>query len=133
MRFRLAIILAVALCLFSCKEETLSSDPTLSLTFSKDTVSFDTVFTTVGSSTLRLMVYNRNKNALAISNIWLDNTTTAFKVNVDGENDLTQLQNIQINGGDSLYVFIKVNIDPNNKNNPVLVENESSSAQEKNA
>ena len=121
MRFRLALILAVALCLFSCKEERLSSDPNLKLTFSKDTVSFDTVFTTIGTATLRLMVYNRNANALEISEIWQD-THTAFKVNVDGENDLTQLKNIQLNGGDSLYVFIKVYIDPTKKNAPVLVE-----------
>ena len=121
MRLRLAVILLVAISLFSCREEQLSSDPSLRLSFSKDTVSFDTVFTSIGTATLRLMVYNRNANALAISNIWLDNNT-AFKVNVDGENDLSQLQDIQLNGGDSLFVFIKVYIDPNKKNAPVLIE-----------
>ena len=121
MRLHLAVILLVAISLFSCREEQLSSDPSLRLSFSKDTVSFDTVFTSIGTATLRLMVYNRNANALAISNIWLDNNT-AFKVNVDGENDLSQLQDIQLNGGDSLFVFIKVYIDPNKKNAPVLIE-----------
>ena len=117
----LVLILCSLFFIPSCREEQLSSDPSLSLSFSTDTVAFDTVFTAVGSSTLRLMVYNRNKNALAISRIWLDNNT-AFKVNVDGENDLTQLTDLQLNGGDSLFVFIKVNIDPLNKNNPILIE-----------
>ena len=107
----LVLVLCSLFLLPSCREEQLSSDPSLKLTFSKDTVSFDTVFTTVGTSTLRLMVYNRNRNALLINRVWLDNNT-AFKVNVDGENDLTQLTDIQLNGGDSLFVFIKVFIDP---------------------
>ncbi len=117
----LVLVLCSCFLLPSCREEQLSSDPTLQLTFSKDTVSFDTVFTSIGTSTIRLMVYNRNANALSISNIWLDNNT-AFKVNIDGENDLTRLQDIQLNGGDSLFVFIKVNINPLNKNNPILIE-----------
>lgn len=123
MRLRLAVILLIAISLFSCREEQLSSDPSLSLSFSKDTVSFDTVFTTIGSATFRLMVYNRNANALAISNIWLDNNT-AFKVNVDGENNLSLLKDIQLNGGDSLFVFIKVHIDPNKKSAPILIEDD---------
>ena len=121
MRLRWVVILLVALSLFSCREEQLSSDPSLSLTFSKDTVAFDTVFTSIGTSTLRLMVYNRNSNALLINRIWLDNNNV-FKVNIDGENDLTQLTDLQLNGGDSLFVFIKVYIDPLKKNNPVLIE-----------
>ena len=121
MRLRLAVILLIAISLISCREEQLSSDPSLSLSFSKDTVSFDTVFTTIGSATLRLMVYNRNANALSISQIWLDNNT-AFKVNVDGENNLSLLKDIQLNGGDSLFVFIKVNVDPNKKSAPILIE-----------
>lgn len=121
MRLRLAVILLVAISLFSCREEQLSTDPSLSLTFSKDTVSFDTVFTSVGTSTLRLMVYNRNANALSISRIWLDNNKV-FQVNVDGENNLSLLSDIRLNGGDSLFVFIKVKIDPLDTNNPVLIE-----------
>ena len=117
----LVLVLCSLFLLPSCREEQLSSDPSLKLTFSKDTVSFDTVFTTVGTSTLRLMVYNRNRNALLINRVWLDNNI-AFKVNVDGENDLTQLTDIQLNGGDSLFVFIKVFIDPNKKSAPVLIE-----------
>ena len=98
----------------------MSDDPSLRLSFSHDTLSFDTVFTEQGSSTLQLMVYNPNKSALLINRVWLEEGK-AFRVNVDGEPDLTRLTDIQINGGDSMYVFIRVEIDPTNANNPVLV------------
>ena len=43
-------------------------------------------------------------------------------VNVDGETDLDALQNYPISSQDSLYVFVKVFIDPQNSDSPVLVE-----------
>lgn len=98
----------------------MSDDPSLRLSFSCDTLLFDTVFTEQGSSTARIMVYNRNKNALVIDRIGLT-TGKAFRVNVDGEPDLTRLTHIRINGGDSLFVFVRTDIDPTNSNNPVLV------------
>ena len=98
----------------------MSDDPSLRLSFSRDTVMFDTVFTAQGSATMQLMVYNRNKNAVVIDRIGLTNGT-AFRVNVDGEADLSRLIHIQLNGGDSLFVFIRADIDPTDNNNPVLL------------
>lgn len=118
-------ILILALCslffvLTSCREYTLSEDPSLRLKFSCDTLSFDTVFTAQGSATAQLMVYNPNANALSIERVELAQGT-AFHVNVDGEADLSRLTDLQINGGDSLFVFVRVHIDPLNGNNPLLV------------
>ena len=98
----------------------MSDDPSLRLSFSCDTLLFDTVFTAEGSVTAQIMVYNRNKNALVIDRIGLANGT-AFRVNVDGEPDLSRLTHVQINGGDSLFVFVRADIDPTNSNNPVLM------------
>ena len=112
--------LSIVLCLSGCREYQLSDDPTMRLAFSHDTVCFDTFFTQQGSATFQLMVYNPNPNALLIDRVWLDDNQ-AFKVNVDGEPQLDQLTNLQLNGGDSLFVFIRVEIDPLNSNNPVLV------------
>lgn len=98
----------------------MSDDPSLRLSFSRDTVTFDTVFTAQGSATMQLMVYNRNKNAVVIDRIGLTNGK-AFQVNVDGEADLSRLTHVQINGGDSLFVFIRADIDPTDNNNPVLL------------
>ena len=114
----LAILCACAL--ISCREERVSDDPTLRLAFSCDTLSFDTVFTEQGSATAQLKVYNPNKSALLIERIWLTDGTV-FHVNIDGEPELERLTHLQLNGGDSLFVFVRVYIDPNGSNNPLLV------------
>ena len=118
---RWLIVLAVAVSFIACREEQINDDPSLRLAFSKDTVVFDTVFTDIGSSTLQFMVYNPNANAVKIERIWQDQAAE-FKVNIDGENDLKQMTDWVLHGGDSLFVFVKVYIDPNKQNTPVLVE-----------
>ena len=102
-------IVCFACALVGCREYRVSDDPSLRLSFSRDTVTFDTVFTAQGSATMQLMVYNRNKNAVVIDRIGLTNGK-AFRVNVDGEADLSRLTHIQLNGGDSLFVFIRADI-----------------------
>lgn len=106
--------------LTGCREYHVSDDPSLRLAFSSDTLSFDTVFTQQGSATMTLMVYNPNASAMEIDRIWLENGN-AFAVNIDGEADLTRFKRMQINGGDSAFVFVRVDINPLNSNNPLLV------------
>ena len=115
-------LLSFVLCLFwtGCREYRVSDDPSLRLVFSCDTLSFDTVFTQQGSATMLLKVYNRNSSALEIDRVWLE-IGDAFAVNIDGEADLTRLDRMQINGGDSAYVFVRADINPLNSNNPLLV------------
>ena len=116
-------ILFVILCawaLVGCREYTVSDNPSLRLVFSSDTVRFDTVFTEQGSSTIQLKVYNPHKSALKIDRVWLEDGTS-FRVNVDGEPQLNRLTNLQINGHDSIFVFIRATIDSTNVNNPVLI------------
>lgn len=114
-------ILAAVLCLFAgCSEYHTSDDPTLRLAFSTDTLSFDTVFTAQGSATAQMKVYNRNASALLIDRVWLKEGK-AYRVNIDGEPDADKWRDIQINGHDSLYLFIRVEIDPLDQDNPVLV------------
>ena len=117
----IVFFLTVILTMASCREYTLSEDPSLRLTFSTDTLHFDTVFTDQGSSTLQLMVYNRNASAVAIDRIWLD-STHIFEVNIDGEQDLSRLQQMTINGGDSAFVFVRTRINKTGKNNAVWIE-----------
>lgn len=116
-------ILLLLLGLVSCRETIVSDDPTLKLRFSHDVVLFDTVFTTIGSSTKRVMVYNPNKNALRIDQVEMQNGNY-FHINLDGENNMEKLQNITIRGGDSLFMFVRVYIDPLDENNPVLIEDD---------
>ena len=48
------------------------------LSFSTDTVRFDTVISTVGSSTRQLMVYNRNADGLRIASVRLKQAYATF-------------------------------------------------------
>ena len=124
MGYRLRVIgyIAVILFMVACREYHVSDDPSLRLAFSHDTVRFDTVFTEQGSSTLQFKVYNPNKNALLIERIWLDKGTV-FRVNIDGEADLSQFKDLPIYGGDSLLVFVRVtDYGANGQNDAVWLE-----------
>jgi hypothetical protein len=98
-----------------------SSNPGLELSFSHDTVLFDTVFTAMGTSTHRVMVYNPNKNAISIKQVSMQEGKY-FHINLDGENDLDKLRDVIVRGEDSLFLFIRAHIDPLDENSPVLIE-----------
>lgn len=103
-------------------DDNYTTDRQYRLDFSRDTVSFDTVFTTVGSATQNLMVYNRNRKPLEIERVWLGSGgTSGFYVNVDGKKGVS-FDHIGIQEGDSLYVFMEVNVNPSDAKNPLLVE-----------
>ena len=101
-----------------------TDDPSLRLVFSQDTVRFDTIFTSTDaqepSATYRVMVYNPNKQAILVDRVWQESGKW-FRVNVDGEADLSKLTRLQINGGDSLFVFVHVGIDKQNQTDAVWV------------
>ena len=109
---------------FSCKKEiNLTSDGDF-LSFSTDTLLFDTIFTTVGSATRYLKIYNNQNNDITINSISLGNKSqSSFRLNIDGEASHT-VENILLRSNDSLYIFAEVTIDPNNVNNP-LIETDS--------
>lgn len=111
----------LSLVVASCSEGILSEDPTLRLTFSHDSVCFDTVFTNMGSSTKRMMVYNPNKNAILIQQVRMQDGRY-FRINVDGENNMDNLRDITLRGGDSVFIFIRTDIDTQQSNAPVLIE-----------
>ena len=46
----------------SCIDDSFTTDPSDLLTFSVDTVKFDTVMTTKGTATKQFVIYNRSKN-----------------------------------------------------------------------
>ena len=116
-------ILYIVWCLvafISCQNEKVSTDSSLRLMFSVDTLRFDTVFTTMGSATKSVTIYNPNKNAVIIDHV-LQDKQKYFYINFDGETQLDKMGG-QINGGDSLILYVRVNIDPQDANSPVLVE-----------
>ena len=118
--FFFSVIIFLPSCEF--QEEKFTSDSGAKLTFSADTVFFDTVFTSVGSITKRFKVYNPNKNAVNISKISIGKVNTSFFSLIINGLEVNETDNIPLLGGDSLFVLAKVNIDPMNQNLPFIVK-----------
>lgn len=125
-KFLVVFVLFPALLLstWGCQDELFSTDPDKKLEFSTDTLSFDTIFTSFGSTTEKFLIFNNNNRALRINQISLaKGTNSTFRLNVDGElNDENRFKDIEIGAHDSLYVFVETTIDVTNQNNPILFE-----------
>jgi len=119
----LALIL-VPLFFTNCEglDESYSSNPNLNISFSTDTLSFDTVFTTVGSTTGQFMIYNHNKENLKIESLMLaSGGTSGFRINLDGRKG-TSFNDVSLLKDDSMYVFVEVTVNPNGVNEPLLIQ-----------
>lgn len=120
---RQLLVILLLTCLVACQHEIVSDDPNMQISFSHDTVLFDTVFTTMGSSTKLVMVYNPNRQAVQIEQVSMQEGKH-FRINLDGENNIEELRDITLRGKDSLFLFVRAYIDPLDENNPVLVEDD---------
>lgn len=106
---------------FSCKKNKLTTDSGAKVSFSQDSILFDTVFTTIGSSTRNFRIRNKNNSRINISSIVLQGgTASAFKINVDGSPG-TSFTDVEIAANDSIYVFVQVKVNPTNSNSPLIV------------
>ena len=123
MKYLLKLLPFILICvLFSCEEEQFYTKSDAILRFSNDTILFDTVFTSIGSSTRKLIVKNPYSQNLKISSINLaGGESSPYRINIDGYSGY-QLKNIEIRPKDSLYIFIEVTIDPNNNSLPLVVK-----------
>jgi hypothetical protein len=104
------LFIGLLLALGSCRSDFETVANTGNLTFSKDTIYLDTVFTDIGSSTYRLKVYNRSKNDINIPTIKLGKELNSkYRMTVDGmvgtEGKL--FSNINLLAKDSIYIFIE--------------------------
>ncbi|MEZ4926345.1 MAG: right-handed parallel beta-helix repeat-containing protein [Saprospiraceae bacterium] len=117
----LPFVLISSLFFLFCQKEKFTFSPDASLEFSADTLRFDTVFTELGSATRYFKIYNRHKKSIRISKIYLENgSASLFNLNIDGIPGDNQ-SDIEIAPNDSLYVFAEVTINPNNDNNPFVI------------
>lgn len=117
----------MVLAMFACTtDNTFTLNSANRLTFSTDTVSLDTVFSRVPSSTRTFWVYNNSGNGIRCSSIKLMNgNQTGFRVNVNGvylgEAQGFQIADEEIRRGDSLRVFVEVTTPLNNSTMPQSV------------
>jgi len=105
--------------LFSCKKEDLNNYNSSTLHFSTDTITFDTLFATIGSPTKTLKIYNRN-NYDIITDIELKRGSAAhFRINVNGT-PTTQYRT-EIPAQDSIFIFVEVTIEQSNNTLPYIL------------
>lgn len=115
----LGVFITVAI---SCTKTSFITSPGALVETSADTLHFDTVFTTTGSTTQSFKIFNQNAQKLRISGIQLaGGQASAFKINVDGTPG-TSFSNIDIEPNDSIYVFVSVSINAANNNLPFIVQ-----------
>ena len=70
---------------------------------------------------MMLVIHNNYKEKIKISSIRLaGGNNSNFKINVDG-NAASQVNNLEIAPKDSIYIFVKVTVDPNNSNSPFVI------------
>ena len=107
---------------FSCKDnyDNYSTSSNDILSFSVDTLSFDTLFSSIGSTTKTFMIYNKHKDPLLISSIGFLHGNRGFRINVPPErmDNEGNFIDVQINSKDSLYVFVEATLAQNSTNMP---------------
>jgi hypothetical protein len=115
------LVLVLGLTLHSgCRKNLLLSSEFLA--FSQDTVVFDTVFTTVGSSTRRFKIFNPSNRQVNVSKVYLGGgENSPFRMNLNGMSG-TSFDDVTIPGNDSLFCFVEVTLDINEQNYPMIIE-----------
>ena len=116
----IALILLLAFNITSCKKEKGFSKGNLS--FSVDTVLFDTVFTTLGSTTQQFKIYNKENKVVNIEEIELmGGANSPFRINIDGISASLHT-NVEMPAKDSLFAFVEVTLNVNGQNLPMIIE-----------
>ena len=92
------------------------------LRFSSDTITFDTLFTSIGSPTKNLRVTNQTNQNVMISSIRLaGGNHSGFRLNVNGEAS-NETFNILIPPQDSIFIFIEATLEKTGKSAPLITE-----------
>jgi hypothetical protein len=127
---RIFYVLAIAWCLVACQDdETFSTSTGLRLSFPKDTLQMDTVFSRTPSSTYTFWVYNQNDTGIRMDRIRLRRgNQTGYRVNVDGiyldNANGSQTSDVEIRRNDSILVFVELTPGETGQQDPVLLEDE---------
>jgi hypothetical protein len=112
----------VILLFITCRKNGFTNNPEAKLQTSTDSLHFDTVFTTAGSTTQIIKVFNRNDEGIKVSSVRLaGGALSPFKINVDGRPGPV-VSDVNVNAKDSFYVFVTVSINPTAANMPFIVQ-----------
>jgi len=122
-RVTIFILVLLTLGIYSCRKDSFNTSDSFRVEFSRDTILFDTVFTTVGSATQVFKIYNPDENeSVELNYVSLaEGSSSKFRLNVDGESG-ARIENVEIAPSDSVFVFVEVTIDQSSEALPFIVE-----------
>ncbi len=110
-----------------CTKITYTTDTNSKLEFSKDTLLFDSVFTTIGSVSLYLSVINSHDQALLLDEIELvGGENSSYRININGQGlnflgeEILGVEDVTILPNDSLFIFVEVTVDPTNSSSDFI-------------
>ncbi|MCK4747241.1 MAG: hypothetical protein KAT15_09405, partial [Bacteroidales bacterium] len=108
---------------FACHpERSYIEDTDASLTFTLDTVYFDTVFTTIGTVTESFRIKHPHNQFIRIDEITLaGGESSVFRINVDGKPGI-RFTGLEIAPRDSMYLFVEATLDPNMSNEILRIQ-----------
>ena len=124
--FPLLIPFLILACItVSCRKDSFISSRNAIVNFSSDTLFFDTVFTSTGSITQSVKIINDNDQKLRLSDRCQADgrqlVLIRYVLKIDGTPGPEQ-DNVTLEAGDSLYVFVTVQINPGSANLPFIVQ-----------
>lgn len=103
----LVLLILITTTVTGCFTEEYATSPNEILSFSTDTVKFDTIYSEQGSSTKRFMIYNQNSKAVIISSISLTGgNESGFYINIDGTKG-PYINSLVVSAKDSLFAFVE--------------------------
>ena len=118
------LLLFCLLAIWSCAQldDTIDSNPSATLTFSTDTIFFDTLITSRNSITRRVRIFNPEDDAIFINRIALGSAaSSSYDLIVNGREGF-EINDQLLAGGDSLLILVDVTIDPMDQDLPFLVK-----------
>ena len=117
-------VLTIATLLTACTDnDSFSTARGNHLTFSEDTIKFDTLFSTVPSATQAFWVHNNSSDGIRIRTARLERgSQSGYRANVDGTYLDPVGNDFEVRKGDSLLVFVEITAHENHVDGPQLVE-----------
>ena len=122
-RIALSGIILAGVLIFSCHpERNFIEDSDAKLSFTLDTLYFDTVFTTLSTVTKSFRIKNPHNQFIQIEEVSLaGGTSSVFRINVDGTPG-TEFHHLEIAPKDSMYVFVEATLAPNQSNEILRIQ-----------
>jgi hypothetical protein len=117
----LLVVAGLTSFLFSCTKESFTDSFDAKLRISDTALHFDTVFTSTGSTSQFIKIFNDNEKAVKISSVRIaGGVNSPFKINVDGLPG-PEVKDIEVYANDSAYAYVTVSIDPTSSNLPFII------------